>query len=586
MKIGVLKIFVALMFAFLFLALDFERELELAERYIILNKYNDAKEVLEQLYKIKPNDARVLMNLRKVYFALKEYDKLIPIIQTELLQNPRSIELNIELGKIYLSQGKPTEARSYFLKAGTLSDNKEKTYNSIGELYLTWGYFDEGISFLLDARRDLKKGDAFALLMGDLYSFKGDFEMGLNEYLVDVSRNPADIPVIVERIKELGKSDSDLVRLKTVIIDYTKRSKNTGFLLNLLYQTELRLGNIDGAFDCLKRLEEIEPDSGRRIVEFGGSLERIRAFATLENVANHLIGKYKSGYPYLSGKFLYGIAKRGMGKPDEAIGIFNELASYSKNASPGSIERDFEDKAYLELGRTYLVSMNNPKLAIEILEPRIKGVRFWTPMLRLSALLLVDAYITDWQMDDALNLLLSLMNIFPNDDEVAFRLGEMYIFKGMPERAKSIFSSLGSSGVRSIYVNDALEYLLILSDPNGQAISEALFLGRTGKYDEAIKRLEKEERGDFKEFVLWKESLFLAEIGKTKAALEKLQQIITSSPNSFYTPLALEFQGDLLLKEGDIRGALDKYKSLLINYNRAINIDSVRDKIKEIGGTI
>lgn len=586
MKKPLLIFALALIAGLIFLSAEFERDIELAERYIILNRYLDAKEILERLQRTSPNDARVLMNLRKVYFTLKEYDKLIPLLQTQLLQNPRSVELNLELGRIYLAQGKPNEAKPFFMRAGELSDDKERIFSTVGEYFLNWGFFDDGIKFIEDARKELKNNALFALLLGDLYSFKGELNKALEEYLRDITNKPADEPVILDRLKEFGKNDSDLVRLSLVVTEFLKQGKNKRFLLNLLYQTKLRLDDIDGAFESLKKLEEIEQDSGRRIVEFGYSLERKRAFDALIKVAEYLLNRYGAGYPYLSGQLLMGIAKRESGKKEDAVKIFSDLASLAKTGMPGSIEKEFGEKALYELAKTYIYSSRDYKRAEDLLEEVVKGVRFWTPSSKSLALLLVEAYIRDERIDDALDILVSLSRVFPLDNEIAFKLGELYLFKGELDKGKAILTGMVSKEVRDIYVNDALEYLMLLNYPESARIIKALFWGKTGRYADALDILATLEKGELKEFVLWRESLFLTELKEHKKAMEKLQMLIDSSPESFYTPLAIELQGDILVKEGNIRGGVAKYESIITKYPKAINVENIRAKLRGFAGVI
>lgn len=563
-----------------------DRDIELAERYIVLNKYTDAKEILERLQISYPTNERVLTGLRKVYFALKEYDKLTAILNTELLQNPRSIELNMELGKLYLATGKPQDAKTYFTKAVRLSGDPIKTYVDISDAYLNWGYIDDGIAFILAGRQELHDDFVFGSILGDFYAIKGDIKKAMDEYLKYIMKNPSQQDVVLEKFREFGKNDSDLVLLKTTIMSYLGKSKNDQFLAQLLYQTETRLGDLEGAFESLKKLEIIAPDSGKRIAEFGFSLCDRKEYKLAERVSDYLVATYGKGSYGLMGSLIRGLAMRGDGKIAEAISTFEELAMMYEKGKPGTIETDIGAKGKLELARTYFNLQGNANKAIEILTPVVKDTKIRSSTFRDSALLLADAYVKVGRINDAVNLLTALSSALPQDEFIIFRLGEIYLFSGEFDKGKTLLTNLTLRFPKSLYLNDALEYLLALSFPEGKEAIKALIGTRMGDPEQSLNQLEKLEKGEIKDFVLWKEALILVGLNKKNKALEKLSSLADSLPQSFYAPLAFELRGDIFAERGEFKSAATEYNNVLKNYPNAINIDEVRRKIRALPGNI
>ncbi len=575
---------------FLLLAALFNRDIELAERYIVLSKYIEAKQILERLYIDAPSNARVLRGLHKVYFALKEYDKLREIINAELTYNPRSIELYIELGRLDLALTDLEGAYEAFVKAVELAENPIGAAEKAVEGYISWGYVDAGIRFLEDIGEKLDRKDELSFKLGELYVIKGDVERALKEYLMYLRVSPGNEVVVLAKLKEFGKSDSELVYLENAIKSELRRGGNEIFLYNLLYQTEVSRGKLQEAFRTLKKLEKLDDTKGSRIWQFAYSLREKGEYKLLADVADFLVANYRGEDAGLMGRFFWAVCLREKGKVEEAVEIFSEMASFIQTEQRSSFKRELAWRSIYELAWTYFFIEREPSKVVELLATLSGGVNLRSQVFRDAILLLVDAYIRLGELDKAGGILSALQKALPRDDLLLFRLGELSILQGEIDKAQQLFLAISKRFPKSLYLNDALDYVFLLDNKEEvELVARARYAYRLGFKDEALGYLAKlsdSESGGGSTgagcWALYQRGIIHKERGETKKALEFLNKLIDDYPGSFYLPLALEAVGDIYIELGNISDAWERYMQILSDYPNYVNIERLKKKLKAI----
>ncbi|HDR90819.1 MAG TPA: tetratricopeptide repeat protein, partial [candidate division Zixibacteria bacterium] len=196
---------------------DYARNLELAQRYIALDKYDDARVILEKLAEEKPDDARAQNMLKQVYRATKDSKALLAIIEKELAQNPKDPEIWADAGQLYLSQGEAKKAIEAYDKALKLDPQNYGLVMKVFLAYRAWGYYDEAISVLTTARKGSDDPALFAMEIASLHEIGGDWESAADEYGRYLNKYPDRFREVEDRMNEVSADTTQLAALEKAV---------------------------------------------------------------------------------------------------------------------------------------------------------------------------------------------------------------------------------------------------------------------------------------------------------------------------------------------------------------------------------
>lgn len=552
-------------------------EIELAKRYIVLEKYDDAKNILEPLYLEDPSNSELQKALKDLYFATQDYDKLLPLIENQLPQQPQNANLRIELGKIYLGLGKTNEAFSAFKKAISLYPQNAAYYNKIYTEYLSRGYTKEAREIISLARKNMDSPNAMSMEMATTYEIDGNFSSAMKEYSKYLQQHPDQFYKVERRINIAGRDSSEIESLEKAIRKMLKSDiLGKDRVYRLLATVEQRLGKNN---DALQNTILAETNN-----------HSIRQGSLVYPIVERLItmGEYSvalKGIDYLKqtkdfgavGKLTEAEVMLAMGKWQTAEEILSSLIS-EKNLS-------VENSARLELARIKLRYLNDSKAAEKLIEPILKGSRNSSelaPAVRLD----YSIAIQENDIEKARTLLSTYQKRLPNYPWLIFAQGELLFFQGKYDEAKKAFHNLVRSSASDSIANEGLAYLLVLSHKQDEKllsqIAGAMMFRRAGRFPDAIKSFEHlaETSGEMRPQAFWWLALTFGDMDSTDRMKQTLDKLVNTAPQSFFAPLAYERLGDIEIKRGDTQKAVELYTRVLNDYPDAINIDTVREKLR------
>ena len=212
MRFFPLKILLVLSFSILIAGES--HDLELARRFLVLEKYDKAAEVLERALAQNPDDPEVQNMLLQVYRGQKKYDKLEGALQSMLLRNPKNSLLWAELGAVYLAQNKPEDAQSAFDKATKIDPNNPQLAKQIHEALSQRGFIDEDIKFIQKSRKRIGDRQLLAIELARLHEIKGRFDDAVSEYANYLKKYPDRFGDVERKIDIGGRSPEELLQLR------------------------------------------------------------------------------------------------------------------------------------------------------------------------------------------------------------------------------------------------------------------------------------------------------------------------------------------------------------------------------------
>lgn len=119
-------------------AIQFESQFNLARVYMSTGRPNEAVQILEQLYKEKPNLARVNMRLVNAYLRLQRIEEARHIVNLmrEQFGDKETPFLDFLEGKIYLAEHRPFKALTYFERAANSQQATADLFVQLGQTFV------------------------------------------------------------------------------------------------------------------------------------------------------------------------------------------------------------------------------------------------------------------------------------------------------------------------------------------------------------------------------------------------------------------------------------------------------------------
>jgi tetratricopeptide (TPR) repeat protein len=189
-----------LLYSILFLATFFVangQDRELAMRLYNENKYAEAAEIFEKLYRSQPDEANYAA-LLDCYKALKDFDEAANLINKRLKRNsdPR---LLVDLGYVYQLQKQPEKANAQYDEAlNSVTKNPGLAY-SLSEYFSMYGLYPQALTCYVIAERS-NPNMQFHYQKALIYAEMGDMNNMISEYLLLIDQSPNYYQSVRERM--------------------------------------------------------------------------------------------------------------------------------------------------------------------------------------------------------------------------------------------------------------------------------------------------------------------------------------------------------------------------------------------------
>jgi tetratricopeptide (TPR) repeat protein len=167
--------------------------LALAESYEKNNDIPKLENVFTELIRLSPDNPEYKFDLANAYFLEKKYDEAL-IMYNDLQQsNGLNEAILVSKQKIYLRQGKVTEAANELEDMIKANPSQLRYYLLLSELYNSNSMNDKALAILQKAEKISPGNDQVNLAMADIYRDKKDYQASF-DHLKAAFTNP-DLPI-------------------------------------------------------------------------------------------------------------------------------------------------------------------------------------------------------------------------------------------------------------------------------------------------------------------------------------------------------------------------------------------------------
>ncbi|MBU3678318.1 MAG: tetratricopeptide repeat protein [Candidatus Kapabacteria bacterium] len=572
---------------------DDSDKFRIATAYERTGDFRNAARLYQELHAADPRNDSYFSGVVRSLSGLGQYAALLPLAEKKAIAT-KSPDDAILVGTLYARQNKLDNARSWWEKARSLSDDDESTIVRIGRDQMELFLHADALESFLAARTRNGSANAYADEVFKLRSASGDVSGAVADVIAAFSNDGDELAaerrlsmllsfdggqtIIAESLAELPRTVVKNLRLSAWFFRETKRWKD--------------------AFDVISQLDQRSAVPGSELLMFAEGARSSEQYDVALQAYDEVARRSKEANMVMSAAFgsVRSLELRMRGAttitPTEARDVIRRyddiISRYGNNP--------------LVADALYFSGLLYDDVLREIDPARDRLLRLmntWkaSPRSVDAALRLADMYLAmgqDNRAREVLNGVITAPKGLAGDraDMAQIRLADILLWNGQLDSAKALYSPLAEAS-GSIASNDAIDRMLLLNlalDDSGsvKAIARAEGMVVRRRHAEAIKELEA-VISSIRDLDLRDRSLLLCaksclEVGDSARAGEHLKKIIEMNPDSIFGDRAIWMYADLVAKRNEPLRAAQILETLLRNYPRSIIVPDAREQIRRLRG--
>ncbi|MEE9443933.1 MAG: tetratricopeptide repeat protein [candidate division Zixibacteria bacterium] len=541
-------------------------------RLMAMGQYEMASALAENELNRSSDDLILKSLLAQCYKKGKNYGKLVALMRLRIQSEPVNFMLMHNAGDAHLLIGDLDSARYYFFESATMALDRLPVLVSIAQNYQRLGYYDYVVEFI-DSVRILKNNSVLlASFMGDALTANGDFDLATYEYLTHMEKDSVAAAEaeakLVSMIRYPESADTVMAILSRQIQSHYENFR----LVNAYGQLLMDQGRFDEAREFYVEIDSLRNKGGNDILYF---MKRCNKSGEYKQtiLAGEVLTVFYDISPIIgNAQFLMAESYTATGEYDKALEIYH------------SIEEKFvwvshKAEARLRIGVMYKDYLDDLDQARNFLDEVISTA----PRSRYdiqARFELINLLIRENQLDSAMACCTLLLTFELNDsfkEKTDYIKALIQLFSNEYMSTRDSFRQILSRYPRGFYVNDAINYSLVLSEAIGSA-SGQIDLYCAAEYFDYI------NQEDSLEFYLNKicrigipalspvSYLKLANlyVGQKLSAdaVTAVDSLEAQYPESYFLPYGLKLKADIYFENPERRDeSLEIYKNLLRDYS-------------------
>ena len=438
----------------------------LAIQYFQTGEFEKAALLYEKLFNRTKN-----ISYYDPYFTsllkTKKYDEAENLSKRLIKSNPGNYTYAVDLGRIYQERGEQEKSIEWFNKLVRDLPVNEFAIKDLAITFYRAEAYDFSVKALLNGRKLLNDENAFSYDLLNLYRFRKDKNMLIQEYLVVINTNPdilAQAQIVLSTILE-DKTDYDL--LKTALLRRLQKEPQNIAFTELLTWQYIQQKDFDMAVRQTLALDRRLKDDGNRVFELSRILLSNLAYDQAVESLNYIVAKGDNNKFYIPAKIdlLNAKTKQLTSNKFTRTELLTLESDYLSllNEFGRSSGTSFAIRQLANLQAFYL---QKPAEAAEQLAKMIELPGIPSIIIAPAKLELGDIYILSGEVWEAALLYGQVEKQFTNEpfgQEAKFKNAKLSYFQGDYIWSKSQLDVLKSS-TSQLIANDALNLSLLISD--------------------------------------------------------------------------------------------------------------------------
>ncbi len=574
---------------------------QLALKYYQNQEYDKAAELYKKLYEetgYKNNRDYYL----KCLFELKDFDTAEKFIKKEIKRNKNDIYLQIDLGMVYYSSNRISEANKVFDDVLELAvQNRVNIYAAASAFinYRLWNY----------AEKVYKKGETstnndFSMELGNLYYIQRDYSRMMAEYLRNLENKPENLSTVQSRLQYAMANDIDgnldsIVEI--MVLEKIQKFPRNSVFVDLLIWQYTQTGKFKQALNQLIAIDKRTKKGETAILDYGVMLYENDEYELAMEAFNYLMSKGKENpfYIYAYIEYLNVLYAKNTSQINPSSEDLSKLEQMLEDAL-GMVMRKDSYKIIYALVNIKAFYLNKFDEAIDLINKSISERRFTSDQENILKLLLGDIYLLDNNPWDATLVYAQVekSNLEqPIGHEARFRKAQLAYYTGQFKWAQAQLDVLKASTSKLI-ANDALELSLFISENYNldttevtmQMFARADFYVFSHRYTQALQVLDSIQNQysghSLIDDVLYKKAQIYESTSEYEKAAEYYKQVFTTYYYDILADNALMNYAKIQEKLKNYDEAKQAFLKLIMDYPGSIFTVEARKKLRNISETI
>ncbi|WP_293305189.1 tetratricopeptide repeat protein [Pedobacter sp. UBA5917] len=574
-------------------------ESTLAIQYYQDGDYEKAVVLLEKLYSIPNNEAYFDLYFNTL-LKLKRYDVAEKVVKKEIKKSPQSELYPIALGKLYQEKGDAQAAGKIFNDVIAKLPKEEFKIRNLANSFYRFENYDFAVLTFKQGRKLLGNDQAFAFELLNIYRFKKDKPMLMQEYLDAMATMPQLLPQAEAVLSSIFEDKNDYQTFQSAILKKIQKEPDAEIYIQLLTWNYIQQQEFDMALRQLIAFDKRTKADGGTLFNAIYTFVDNGAYETAIKAYEYLLTKGKDNQYYLPSKIemlntKYNLRTNGK----YAVADLDLLAKdYEALLEENGKNRNtlFAIKKLANLQAYYL---NQPDKAEKELENAIKMPGINDMELGQLKLDLGDIYILTNQPWEAFLVYEQVSKQFegqPVGNEARFRSAKLSFYQGNFEYSNGQCLVL-KAATSQLIANDALNLSLLISDNiQTPADSNALKMYADAEMllfrnlpEKAVKKMDSiavayPQNSLADAIMMSKARIFIKQNDFQKAA-DILKKVTEEFKDGIWTDDALFTLGDLYEKKlNDIAQAKIYFQKLITDYPGSMFSAEARKRFRNLRG--
>ncbi len=571
----------------------------LALQYYRDGDYEKAAFLLEKVF-ANPNNEGYFDIYFNTLIKLKRYDIAEKLVKKASKQNPGNDAYPIALGKLYQEKGDVGAANKIFNEIIAKLPKDEFKIRNLANNFYRFENYDLAVQTFKQGRKLLGDDKLFAFELINIYRFKKDKPMLMQEYLDILSSTPQLLPQAESALSLVFEDKNDYQTFQTAILRKIQKEPDAEIYIKLLTWNYIQQQEFDMALRQLIAFDKRTKADGSTLFYAIYTFVDNGAYETAIKAYEYLLTKGKDSQYYLPSKIemlntKYNLQTSGKYTVAELILLAKDyqilVEEYGKNKNTL-----FAIKKLANLQAYYLSEAGK---AEKILEEALQLPGISSSDIGQLKLDLGDVYILTNQPWEAFLVYEQVSKQFEGQaigNEARFRSAKLSFYQGNFEYSNGQCLVL-KAATSQLIANDALNLSLLISDNiqtpvDSNALkmyADAEMLQFRNLPLQAVKKLDSiaiayPENGLADAVLMSKAKIFIKS-GDFVKATEMLKKVADGFKDGIWTDDALFNLGDLYEKKlNDLVQAKTYFQKLITDYPGSMFSAEARKRFRNLRG--
>lgn len=564
-----------------------------ARQLLLLQRFDHAVQLIESV--VPANEDEWLLReslLAEAYEGQGNYGALEILSRQALERRPNRtdrIHWLLVRGRLLLMSDRLDSAQAVLESTWTAHPD-DSVILQVAELYQRHSLSDLALATYLEARKIRHDSVRFALSVAELYEARRDYARATQEYFNAIHTDSSLTRQVENRVLQLVNTQEGGEQIEAELVQAKAHPGGEVVARRLLSALYLGSGRPEEAWQTAWELDSLQDQQGLSLVSFLRQAAERGYYEVAARGAAALLEHYPGSQVRYQVEWELASMALHLGDWKSARDQYAQIS----RTSPVVRFRIESALAYADIERRYARRLDLADSTYALVESLTPGGPYAGSALLGRAAVAVDR----GELAEARTYLAAVEAKGVPDvgrEEVAYRLGELAWFEGDLEAASDAWKALSDDFPHSAWVNDALQYLFLISNYSASAAGDLKLLGRA----EALARRAQHDSSlalvsglrATQDAPLAPRATFLAGVWHRDAerpdsALALWDDFVLRYPADSDAPRALWLSARLCEEEfHKPQEARRRYAQVLERYPRCHWIEDARGRIRKLDGS-